>query len=377
MRFVMAPDSFKESMSAAAAAAALTDGVRQAIPDAVCVEKPMSDGGEGMTAVLLSATGGQLASAAARNALGEPVTSHFGLTGDGPAGRGVAVIEAASVIGLELIRPGQRDIMRSNSAGLGDLMGAASRLGATKVLIGLGGTATCDGGAGLLTALGARLYDATGALVEPLPGLLHLVKRVDLSQIRPLPTVQAACDVTNRLLGPDGAAAVFAPQKGATASQVKALEAGLRQFAAALETVTGRGIRDIPGTGAAGGIGAALAALGVELCPGAKLVADVIGLGRAVTGADWVVTGEGSVDGQTLAGKAPAVVAAIASGRGVGCVAFAGRTGPGASRLVGSVFRELIQITPPDQDQATALETGPANLRTAAAAWAGRLATRA
>jgi glycerate kinase len=371
VKFVMAPDSFKESMTAQAAARAMADGVREAFPDAECVEAPIADGGEGLTAALAGPLGLREVRAPARDPLGRPIVAAYGLAGD------LAVIEVAAAAGLELVSPSHRDVMGANTAGLADLVRDAQERGAARFLIGLGGSATVDGGAGLLAGLGARFFDAAGKPVPPLPHRLEEVARIDLGDAAGWGTgrVEAACDVTNPLLGEAGAASVFGPQKGASPAQVEALDRGLGRFAAALEAASGIPVREAPGAGAAGGLGAALLALGARLRPGADLVIEATGLEKRLAGADFVFTGEGSLDGQTQAGKAPAAVARLAAKLGVPCVALAGKLGPGAEDLAGPMFSQVIQITPPDVPLAQALRDGPANLRTAAAAEARRLAS--
>ncbi|MEE9963558.1 MAG: glycerate kinase [Propionicimonas sp.] len=322
-RVVIAPDSFKESMTAIEAAQAMARGVHQVYPDAECVLKPLADGGEGTLATLTPTLSALPVMVDTRDALGRPVRAPLGLTPDG-----TAIIEAASVIGLAAIPVAQRRIDISSSLGLADLVKAALDAGARTLIIGLGGTATCDGGAGLLAGLGVGLLDSDGRNLPPDPTGLARLHAVDSSRLDPRLadcTMVVASDVANPLLGPDGAAAVFGPQKGATAQQIPWLEAGLARLADAMAAAGMTELRDRPGAGAAGGLGAALLILGAQLRPGVELIAEAIGLDAAIAGADLVLTGEGSMDAQTAWGKAPLGVLRIAAEHRVRVWAFAGR----------------------------------------------------
>jgi glycerate kinase len=325
LRVVIAPDSFKESMTAVEAAQAMARGVHQVYPDVECVLKPLADGGEGTLAALMPTLSAQPIMVDTRDALGRPVRAPFGLTPDG-----TAIIEAASVIGLVGIPADQRRIDISSSLGLADLVKAALDAGARTMIIGLGGTATCDGGAGLLAGLGVGLLDSDGRRLPPDPTGLARLHTVDSSRLDPRLadcTLVAASDVVNPLLGAEGAAAVFAPQKGATAAQVPWLEAGLARWADATVAAGFSEVRGHPGAGAAGGLGAALLMLGAQLRPGVELIAEAIGLDAAIAGADLVLTGEGSMDAQTAWGKAPLGVLRIAADHDIAVWAFAGRIG--------------------------------------------------
>lgn len=332
MRVVLAPDSFKESLTAARAAAAMARGVRRVLPDATCVEVPMADGGEGTTEALVAALGGRLVPVPTVDALGRAVR---GVVGVAPGG--LAVLEVASAVGLALVHPDERDVLAGTSRGVADLVRAALDAGARRVVVGLGGSATNDGGAGLLVGLGARLLDADGRPVDPRPGALGAVAAVDLAGVDPRlrdVRVELACDVTSPLLGPSGASAVFGPQKGASPQQVEELERALAALADALETAADRRVRDVPGAGAAGGLGAAFLALGARRRVGVELVADAVGLRGHLSDADLVLTGEGSVDAQTLAGKVPVGVADAAGDAGVPVVVLAGRVDAAAAEAL-------------------------------------------
>lgn len=363
IKVVLAPDSFKESMSAAEAAAAMARGVRQVFPDAECVEVPMADGGEGTTEALVDALGGEWRDVRTVDALGRPITARYGLTPDG-----LAVIEVAAAVGIGLIAPAERDVMRASSRGVADLVRDALDAGATRLLVGLGGSATTDGGAGLLAGLGAVWLDAQGNPLHPDPAGLVALQRVDLAGLDARlnhVTIDVACDVTNPLLGPSGAAAVFGPQKGATPQQVPVLDALLARIADALEAAGRPSVRQQPGAGAAGGLGAAFLSLGGRRRRGVEVVAEAAGLAEHVRDADLVLTGEGSIDSQTLSGKTPAGVAEVAAANDVPVIAFAGRVAPDAEQLVGNGFAAVVPITMGPTDLPSALAAGPANLRQA------------
>ncbi|PKQ23757.1 MAG: glycerate kinase [Actinobacteria bacterium HGW-Actinobacteria-5] len=364
MKVVLAPDSFKESMSAAQAVAAMARGVRTVLPDAECVEVPMADGGEGTADALVAALGGQWRTVASTDALGRPIEAAYGLSG------GLAVVEVAAAVGIGLVAPAERDVARSSSLGVADLIRDALGAGATRLVVGLGGSATTDGGAGLLAGLGVRWLDADGNALSPTPAGLAALDHADVSGLDPrlaAVAIELACDVTNPLLGTEGAAAVFGPQKGATPGQVPVLDATLARIADALVAAGLPDVRDLPGSGAAGGLGAAFLALGARMRRGVEVVAEAAHLEEAVAGADLVLTGEGSLDRQTLSGKTPAGVADVAARHGVPVIAFAGRLGEGSEELLGRGFAAVVSITTGPCDLATALAQGPANLERAVA----------
>lgn len=364
MKVVLAPDSFKESMSAAQAVAAMARGVRTVLPDAECVEVPMADGGEGTADALVAALGGQWRTVASTDALGRPIEAAYGLSG------GLAVVEVAAAVGIGLVAPAERDVARSSSLGVADLIRDALGAGATRLVVGLGGSATTDGGAGLLAGLGVRWLDADGNALSPTPAGLAALDHADVSGVDPrlaAVAIELACDVTNPLLGTEGAAAVFGPQKGATPGQVPVLDATLARIADALVAAGLPDVRDLPGSGAAGGLGAAFLALGARMRRGVEVVAEAAHLEEAVAGADLVLTGEGSLDRQTLSGKTPSGVADVAARHGVPVIAFAGRLGEGSEELLGRGFAAVVSITTGPCDLATALAQGPANLERAVA----------
>jgi glycerate kinase len=367
MIVVCAPDSYKESMTAPEAAQAMADGVRDAVPDAVVIQLPMSDGGEGFVAAIAAATGDTWVPVVVPDALGRPIEAGYAWS---PATHR-AVIEMASAAGLEAIAPGQREVRLSSTAGVGRLVLAALDAGARHLVIGLGGSATNDGGAGLLGELGVAFRDAGGAELAPVPAELERCGAIDVSRLDPRLAdclIEAACDVTNPLLGPTGASAVYGPQKGATPNDVAYLD-GVLAHLVSLSPPAAKLAAVLPGAGAAGGLGwALLGFLGARMRPGVDLVAETIGLDAAVAVADLVLTGEGSVDAQTLRGKTPAGVAAVARRHGVHVVVLGGRVTEDAAAFASDAV-DLVTITPEGQPLAEALRRGPENLRSAVAAW--------
>ena len=325
MLFICAPDSFKESMTAKEAAAAMERGIRRVHPDAEIVLTPMADGGEGTGDVLVDALGGTVVEAPCHDALGRPITGRFAYVPE----RSLAVIEVAHACGLEMLAPEERDAGAASTRGVGELVLAALDRGAETLLIGLGGSATNDAGAGMMAALGARFLDAAGAELPDGGAALAGLAAVDPTGIDPRLArveVRIAGDVSNPLLGPNGASAVFGPQKGARPDDVARLDEALGRWADVVESETGRRVRDVPGAGAAGGLGAAfLAFCRGRMESGATTVMDLIGLDERLVGATVVFTGEGSLDAQSLSGKVPVRVAERALAAGVPTVVFAGR----------------------------------------------------
>lgn len=311
MRVVVAPDCFTGTLSAVEAAQAMADGWRSVRPADELALVPMSDGGPGF----LDALPGTRVSVLVEDPLARPVLADLLL--DGPT----AYVESAQACGLHLLDPADRDPARTTTYGVGQLVTAALDAGATRVVLGLGGSATNDGGAGFLAALGVRREDAAGELLAP--GCLPLGQAVRLvGRAREVELV-AATDVDSPLLGPFGATRTFGPQKGA--GDLDALEAALAHWAGLLEEYLGVRARDLPGAGAAGGLGFALLALGATRVCGASLVAEAVGLAAAVAGADLVLTGEGCFDSTSLRGKVVATVAAAAQAEGLPCLVLAGR----------------------------------------------------
>jgi glycerate 2-kinase len=309
VKVVVAPNAFKGSLTASQAAAAMARGVRDVFPEAQVVEVPVADGGDGTVDALVSAQRGTYLTAGVEGPLGDPVKATYGLIDSGRTG----VVELASASGLTLISDERRDPRIASTYGFGQLLMAVRDAGASKVIAGIGGSATNDGGAGMAQALGYRLLDAAGAELPRGGAALAGLARIDPSSFdqgwRSV-NVMVACDVTNPLLGPEGASAVYGPQKGADEAAVRELDTALANFAAVIERDIGKRVADVPGAGAAGGAGAGLLAfLDAILVPGAPLVVTASGLDEKLQGADLVITGEGRVDSQTGYGKAPGEVA--------------------------------------------------------------------
>lgn len=332
MKIVIAPDSFKESLSAPEVAAAIARGLKQADPDVECVCIPMADGGEGTVEAVLSATGAVCKINTVQDALGRPIQAQWAWLPDH-----TAIIEMASAAGLEHIPATERDPMRASSYGVGQLIVHALDLGARHIVLGLGGSATNDAGAGMLQALGLQLLDRHGQALAPGGAALASLARIETLQFDPrLKEVQVtiASDVNNPLCGSLGASAIFGPQKGATPEQVKMLDAALGHFADQCAKLLGRDHRQAPGSGAAGGVGyAAHTWMQARFRPGIEVIAELGGLAQAVRNAQLVITGEGRMDAQTLHGKTPMGVAKIAQAAGVPVIAIAGSLGEGYQAL--------------------------------------------
>lgn len=335
MKIVVAPDSFKESLSAPEVAAAMARGITLAAPHARIHCVPMADGGEGTVQAVLAGTQGERRTVLTQNALGEPIDADWALLGDG-----TAVIEMATAGGLEQIPRAKRDPLRASSAGVGQLISAALDAGARRIVLGLGGSATNDGGAGMLQALGMAFLDSDSRPLEPGGAALARLARIDAQGLDPrLRAVQftIASDVDNPLCGAQGASAIFGPQKGANPEQVRQLDAALSRLADVFAQTLGRDDRNAPGSGAAGGLGfAARSWLGAGFRPGVEVVAEIGQLAEVVKGASLVFTGEGRMDSQTLRGKTPMGVARIAREAGVPVVAIAGSLGAGYQMLYGA-----------------------------------------
>ncbi len=333
MKIIIAPDSFKDSLSAERVAQAIADGLVQVWPDAQLVQCPMADGGEGTVAAVLAACNGQLRSQTVSGPLGAAVQAHWGWLADSHT----AIIEMAEASGLQLVAPGQRDACSSSTYGTGELIRAALDLGARRIILAIGGSATNDGGAGAMQALGVQLFDAQDQPLLPgglaLAGLARIsLENLDsrLAQVR----FEIAADVNNPLCGAHGASAIFGPQKGATPEQVLQLDAALGHFADHCAQMLPRDVREEPGSGAAGGLGfAAKAFLSAQFRAGVEVVAELVGLDAAVRGADLVITGEGRFDAQTLRGKTPFGVARIARQHKIPVIVIAGTLGDGYEQM--------------------------------------------
>ena len=344
MRIVLAPDSFKESLTARQVCEALERGLATQL-DAEFVHVPMADGGEGTVQSLVDATGGELRTTTVTGPLGQPVEATWGILGD----RTTAVIEMAAASGLGLVPAEHRDPRRATTRGVGELLLAAWQAGSSHVVLGIGGSATNDAGAGLAQALGVRLLDDDGHELEPGGAALARLARIDASGRDPRlarTTLEVACDVTNPLCGPQGASAVYGPQKGADPDCVAELDAALAVFARVVQHDLGRRVADVPGAGAAGGLGAGLLALAphARLRPGIDITMEHARLAEHLRGADLVITGEGRMDAQTRFGKTPIGVARAAQQAGVPVIGIAGSLGDGAELLLQEGFTAILPV---------------------------------
>jgi glycerate kinase len=334
MRIIVAPDSYKGSVSAVAVAQAMERGILRVFPEAEVCKVPIADGGEGTVEALVAATGGKIFQAPVSDPLGQPISAHWGVLGDGRT----AVIEMAAASGLPLVHRSRRDPRITCTHGTGQLIRAALDAGLRRIIIGIGGSATNDGGVGMARALGARFMDAEGSPLAEGGAALASLHHIDLSGLDPrlLETeITVACDVDNPLCGARGASAVFGPQKGASLDAVSELDAALGHFAALASTVTGRQVATLPGAGAAGGLGAGLMFFTqARLKPGVEIVLDAVGFAGLVEGASFVLTGEGRTDFQTAFGKAPVGVAKLAKQYAVPVFCLSGGLGEGADDVL-------------------------------------------
>ena len=330
MKIVIAPDSYKESLSALEVATQIELGFKEVFPDAQYVKVPMADGGEGTVQAMIEATHGRRVEVEVTAPLGERIPSFYALTGDGHT----AMIEMAAASGLALVPAGQRNPLITTSYGTGELIAAALDAGARHLIVGIGGSATNDGGAGMLQALGVKLLDVQGQPIGRGGAPLAQLARIDASGLDArlaACTIEVACDVDNPLTGERGASAIFGPQKGATPAMVQTLDANLQHFAQLIERDVGIEVEHIAGAGAAGGMGAAmLAFLKGQLRPGCEIIAKAVGLEAAVQDADLVITGEGRIDQQTIFGKTPFGVATVARKHGKPVIGIAGSLGTNA-----------------------------------------------
>jgi glycerate kinase len=344
MKILIAPDSFKNALSALEVAKSLGKGLLKAMPDAEIRMVPMADGGEGTVESLIDATDGRMVRVKVHDPLMREVESFFGITGDG----GTAVIEMAAASGLQLIRAEERDPLITTTYGTGELIRAALDRGCGTILMGIGGSATNDCGTGMAAALGVKFLGADADPVGQGGGAVGQIRRIDLTELDPRiknTRILVACDVTNPLTGPDGASRVYGPQKGADATMVKKLDGNLAAFAELIRDQLGKDIDRIPGSGAAGGLGAGLIAfLGGELVEGVPAIADRIGLEEEVKWADLVITGEGALDFQTRFGKTPFGVARMARAHNKPVIAVAGTLGEGAETLYDMGFDAILSI---------------------------------
>ncbi len=365
MKFILAPDSFKESMSSKEACDAMERGIKKIIPEAECIKVPMADGGEGTVEALIGATNGTFHKVNVIAPLGNKVEAVFGILGN----KKTAVIEMASASGIQLVKREERNPLITTTFGTGQLIKAALDLGVKHIVVGIGGSATNDGGAGMIQALGGKLLDRKGEEISFGGGALGNLDRIDISELdlRLKDTIiEVACDVTNPLVGETGASVVFGPQKGATEEMVKELDNNLLHFSRIIKETLGKDVAYIEGAGAAGGLGAALLSfLNAELKRGIDLIINHTELKEKIKGADFVFTGEGAIDDQTIYGKTPMGVAKVAKEQGVKTIAFAGKVGEGVDNLYEIGITSIFSIMQGVSNLDNALKDGKENLELA------------
>lgn len=373
--FVLAPDSFKESMSAEQACFAMQRGIEKAMPDAQCIHVPMADGGEGTVDALIAALQGRRIECEVTGPLpAQKIQTYFGLIDEGKT----AVIEMAKASGIHLLEKPQRNPLLTSTFGTGEMIRHALDLGVNKIILGLGGSVTNDAGAGMAQVLGAQFYDAAGNAVQGCGGQLGRIQSIDLSGLDPRlksAEILIASDVNNPLCGANGASAVFGPQKGADAEMVQILDQNLSHFADIVEKAASHSYRDIAGAGAAGGLGFGLMAFaGAKIQSGVELVIAQCRLAEKIAQADYVFTGEGKIDFQTKFGKTPFGVAQAAAKLNKPVIAFAGLVGEGIEELYALGFTRISGINPPGCALQDALNNAEMHLENAAAAFIDDLA---
>lgn len=362
MKIIIAPDSFKESVSASRCAQAIKAGFVSIFPQAECVCLPIADGGEGTVEAMVEATDGKMVMLPVMGPMGDFVGAFYGLSGDGQT----AFIEMAAASGLMLVPAGERNPLRATSYGTGELIRHALDAGVRHIILGIGGSATVDGGMGMAQALGARFLDERGESVGLGGGALQRLVKIDLSDLDPRLhdcRIEVACDVDNPLLGERGAAAVFGPQKGACIEMVAVLERGLQNYARVMLAATGQDVAPMVGGGAAGGMGAAARVfLNATLKSGIDIVLEAVHLEEALRDADLVITGEGRMDSQTVGGKAPIGVARIAKKYDIPVIGIAGVLGDGVEAVHQHGIDAVFSILPALAPLAEVLDCGEQNL---------------
>ena len=366
MKIVIAPDSFKGSLTALQVAEAIEVGLRRMFTDAAIEKIPMADGGEGTVQSLVDATGGQILTAQVLDPLGNSINAQYGVLGDGVT----AVIEMAAASGLTLVPLDKRDPRVTTTYGTGELIRVALAHGCRKLIIGIGGSATNDGGAGMAQALGAKLLTASGEQIEPGGGSLATLNSIDLSELDPgiaeTETV-VACDVNNPLTGKQGASHVYGPQKGATPEMIRVLDANLVHFDKIVQRDLSKSVGNVPGAGAAGGLGAGLMAfLDASLKSGIDIVTEATQLSKRFAGADLVITGEGQINFQTVFGKTPVGVAKVAKTHNIPVIAIAGSIADNSDGVYDAGIDAMIDIVPEPMSLETAIENATTLIETAA-----------
>ncbi|WP_180068604.1 glycerate kinase [Acinetobacter sp. YH16038] len=364
--FVLAPDSFKESMTAEQACQAMQRGILQVFPDANCITVPMADGGEGTVDALISSLKGERVKCQVTGPLAsQSIETYFGLVDAGQT----VVIEMAKANGIHLLEVARRNPMLTSTYGTGEMIKQALDLGVKKIIIGLGGSITNDGGSGMAQALGVQFFNATGEVMQVCGGNLNQIDRIDFSRLDSRlknTEILIASDVNNPLCGPNGTSVIFGPQKGATSEMVQQLDRNLRHFADLVETSLDISFKNFPGAGAAGGLGFGLMAFaGAKLQSGVALIMEQNRLAEKIADADYVFTGEGKIDHQTALGKTPFGVAQVAQQLNKPVIAFAGLVGEGIESLYQAGFSQIVGINPPDCLLKDALKNAEINLKKA------------
>ncbi|MCG9696202.1 glycerate kinase [Shewanella sp. Isolate11] len=369
MKIVIAPDSYKESLSAMEVATVIEQGFRQVLPKANYVKVPVADGGEGTVQSMIDATGGHLVNLAVTGPLGTKVKAHYGILGlthSQQSNEKTAIIEMASASGLHHVASGARNPLMTTSFGTGELIADALDADINHIIIGLGGSATNDGGVGMLQALGAQFLDIKGNEIAVGGAALANIDSINISKLHPKLAschIEVACDVNNPLCGEQGASAIFGPQKGASDAMVTQLDQALNHFADKTVAAGIRECRNIAGAGAAGGMGyAVLAYLNAQLRPGIDIVMETVDLASHLVDADLVITGEGRLDSQTLMGKTPMGVANAAKQFGVPVIAIAGCVSEDANILLQHGFNAIFSVTPRAMELQQVLSSAQHNL---------------
>ena len=344
IRILVAPNAFKESLTATDAANAISKGIQKILPNAIITKLPIADGGDGTLEAVVSGTNGKKLRSPVLDPIGRKITAEYGLTGNGKT----AVIEMSRASGLALVTPKHRNPMLLTSYGTGQLINAALKRGVKDIILGIGGSATVDGGIGALEALGFEFFNSRNKPVARGGKGLKSIVRVETNHVNPLlkkVRILVACDVDNPLVGPKGAAHIFGPQKGATPAMVKELDLALISFGNIILKKTGLDISRVPGTGAAGGIaGSFMGLVNAQLRPGSDLVFDLLKVQKKVKRADYVITGEGQIDFQTPFGKGPGMLAKLAKELEVPVIGIAGSIGKNVDSLFNEGFTALFSI---------------------------------
>ena len=366
MKIVIAPDSFKGSLTALQVAEAIEIGLLRVFPNALIEKVPMADGGEGTVQSLVDATGGEVLTARVLDPLGNAIDAQYGVLGDGLT----AVIEMAAASGLTLVPPDKRDPRITTTYGTGELIRSALAHGCRKLIIGIGGSATNDGGAGMAQALGAKLLTAEGEQIKPGGRYLATLNSIDLSELDSRITeteTVVACDVNNPLIGKQGASHIYGPQKGATPEMIEMLDANLAYFDKILQQDLSKSVGNVPGAGAAGGLGAGLMAfLNASLKSGIEIVTEATQLHKRFASADLVITGEGQINFQTVFGKTPVGVAKVAKIHNVPVIAIAGSIADRSDGVYDAGIDAMIDIVPEPMTLETAIENATTLIETAA-----------